>query len=92
MSSEKRWIRRCPFEREVPPLQLIFEAELLQAPQGMHDPVVLFDEPGIDGLIPGRHCDQVGEVRRIVEEHQAIAMRGLSSRTGASSRRTRAEP
>lgn len=51
-------------------LELKTKAELLQSPKCVHDPIVLLDEPGIDRKIPGRHGDQVGEVERVVEEHQ----------------------
>ncbi|MER9566083.1 MULTISPECIES: hypothetical protein [unclassified Mesorhizobium] len=47
-------------------LELETETELLQAPQGMHDPVVLLSQAGIDLHVRGGDRDQIAEIPEVV--------------------------
>jgi hypothetical protein len=58
--------------------QLEGVAELLKPIEAMHDPVVFFDEGGINALFLRDNPDQIRELRVIVEEINAACRNSLA--------------
>lgn len=49
-------------------LQLELKALALQAPQAMHDPVVFFDQHGVESALAGDHREQLVKVATFMQK------------------------
>ena len=55
-----------------PTLELEFPALSLQAPEAMHQPVILFDQIGIDGKRTGKLAEKFRKNRMLVQKWQLV--------------------
>jgi len=62
-----------PFRERRSPFELEGEAQLLQAPEGVHDPIVLLDQARIDRLLAGDNRKEVVEILAIVQQHSVAS-------------------